>query len=173
VAAQPPATPIPVAKAPTPPPVVTETPVAPVDAAKQAAQTALAKTGISQNDKETTVTLIWHNENDLNIQVKCPKGKLVKINKPGCGAHVDFDDNGSGSGGYNLVKKPVEHLTWGSATMSRGRYTLYVEHFNNPAETAGDDTDFTVVFQQGATYKELKGRSRYLERVQVMTFDVP
>ncbi|MBY3432763.1 hypothetical protein HFN89_01055 [Rhizobium laguerreae] len=165
-----------VAEAPTDIPIAIPRDVAnepPKDVARDFAQTALKKTGITQNDGETTVTLVWSNMNDLDIQARCPDGTLVKISASVCGAHVDYDDNGTGSGAYHLVKNPVEHLTWGSARMAKGKYTLYVEHYDNPASTARNETDFTVVLQRGTHYKEVKGRSKYSRRVEVTSFDVP
>jgi hypothetical protein len=158
------------AKTVVPPPPVAQS--APEDPAKKAAQSALKKTGIVQKANETAVTLIWHNRNDLDIQAHCPDDTTVAINKPYCGAYVDYDDNGSGSGTHRLVDDPVEHLTWGKSKMIKGRYTLIVEHFPNEASTADKVTEFTVIFQQGTTYKQVKGWSRPFTKVEVLNFDV-
>lgn len=143
------------------------------DAAKKTAQEALERTGIAQNDDETTITLIWHNRNDIDIQALCPDGNLARVANDACGGHVDHDDNGSGSGPSPLVDNPVEHLTWKTADMMPGRYKVLVRHYSNSSQDA--DTDYTAVLQRGNEYRRASGRSRYgsQQAVEVMSFDVP
>jgi len=143
------------------------------DAARDAAKEALDEKGIKQNSDETTLTLIWHTKNDLDIQAICPNGDVVRIREAMCNGKVDFDDNGSGSGPAPLIDDPVEHLTWKTANMMPGTYKVLVVHFGNSSRSV--PSDFTAILQQGDVYKEAKGRSIYkdAEPMEVMQFEVP
>jgi hypothetical protein len=140
--------------------------------AKNTAKEALERLGIEQHDDETTVTLIWHNKNDLDIQTRCPDGTIVNVLQPVCGGIVDHDDNGSGSGQSPLTDTPVEHLTWKTSAMMPGQYKILVNHFN--IQSQQDDSDFTAILQQGTIYKEIKGTAKFKARkpVEVMQFEV-
>ena len=64
-----------------------------------------------QVSEELTVTLIWNDESDLDLEVHCPGGGAVGIVAQGCdGGILDVDANGYGSGGLRMMAKPVENV---------------------------------------------------------------
>lgn len=143
------------------------------DAARNTAKEALEEIGIRQNLDETTLTLIWHSKNDLDIQAICPDGQLVKVGEPLCRGKVDHDDNGSASGSSPLIDDPVEHLTWKTTDMMPGTYKVLVRHYQNPSRLV--PSEFSVILQRGDVYEEVKGRSTYqdLKPMEIMQFEVP
>ncbi len=61
--------------------------------------------------EELTVTLIWNDESDLDLEVHCPGGGAVGVVAQGCGGGIlDVDANGYGSGGLRMMARPVENI---------------------------------------------------------------
>ncbi len=61
-----------------------------------------------------TVTLIWDDRSDLDLQVHCPGGGTAGVRGTGCGGGVlDVDANGYGSGVLHIMENPVENVRFG------------------------------------------------------------
>ena len=61
--------------------------------------------------QELTVTLIWNDESDLDLEVHCPGGGAVGVVAHGCdGGILDVDANGYGTGGLRMMARPVENI---------------------------------------------------------------
>lgn len=61
--------------------------------------------------EELTVTLIWNDESDLDLEVHCPGGGAVGVIAQGCeGGILDVDANGYGTGGLRMMARPVENI---------------------------------------------------------------
>lgn len=76
--------------------------------------------------EELTVTLIWDDDSDLDLQVICPDGGTAGVAASGCGGGVlDVDANGYGSGGLRMMSEPVENVRFGASAPS-GTYRIRV-----------------------------------------------
>ena len=89
--------------------------------------------------EELTVTLIWDDASDLDLQVTCPGGGRAGVASPGCGGGVlDVDGNGYGSGGLRMMDRPVENIRFGSSA-PRGSYGIRVFISEGYATSFGRD----------------------------------
>ena len=80
--------------------------------------------------EELTVTLIWDDESDLDLQVHCPDGGVAGVLSSGivseCGGGIlDVDANGFGTGGLQMMDRPVENIRFGSSA-APGYYQIQV-----------------------------------------------
>ena len=76
--------------------------------------------------EELTVTLIWDDASDLDLQVMCPGGGTAGVDAAGCGGGVlDVDANGYSSGGLRMMERPVENIRFG-ASAPMGTYGIRV-----------------------------------------------
>ncbi len=65
--------------------------------------------------EELTVTLVWDDESDLDLEMHCPGGGTAGIGGTGCGGGVlDIDANGYATGGLRMMEKPVENIRFGA-----------------------------------------------------------
>lgn len=65
--------------------------------------------------EELTVTLIWNDAADLDLQLECPGGGTAGVAGEGCGGGVlDVDANGYSTGGLRMMDNPVENVRFGS-----------------------------------------------------------
>lgn len=107
--------------------------------------------------EELTVTLIWDDASDLDLQVTCPDGGKagVAAPSPGCGGGVlDVDANGYGSGGLRMMDRPVENIRFGSSAPP-GSYGIRVFISQGYATSFGRD--------------RLRNRGRHPFRVRVLS----
>ena len=64
--------------------------------------------------EELTVTLIWNDPSDLDLQLTCPGGGTAGVAGSGCGGGVlDVDANGYSTGGLRMLDRPVENVRFG------------------------------------------------------------
>ena len=76
--------------------------------------------------EELTVTLIWDDASDLDLQVICPGGGRAGVAARGCGGGVlDVDANGSSTGGLRMMDRPVENVRFGDSA-PRGSYRIRI-----------------------------------------------
>ncbi len=76
--------------------------------------------------EELTVTLIWDDASDLDLQVVCPDGRTAGVAASGCGGGIlDVDANGYGTGGLRMMDRPVENVRFG-AVAPRGTYRIRI-----------------------------------------------
>ena len=89
--------------------------------------------------EELTVTLIWNDASDLDLQVICPDGGRAGVAARGCGGGVlDVDANGYGSGGLRMMDRPVENVRFGDSA-PRGSYGIRVFISAGYATSSGRD----------------------------------
>ena len=92
-----------------PPPPPEEDPPAPEEESSEFDDRVEDQEG--EVSEELTVTLIWNDESDLDLEVHCPGGGAVGVAAQGCaGGILDVDANGYGSGGLRMMAKPVENI---------------------------------------------------------------
>ena len=89
--------------------------------------------------EELTVTLIWNDRSDLDLQVHCPGGGAVGANVGGCaGGVLDIDANGSSGGILRMMDQPVENIRFpGSAPA--GDYRIRVSISDSYLDNIGED----------------------------------
>ena len=76
--------------------------------------------------EELTVTLIWDDDSDLDLQVFCPDGGVAGVAAEGCGGGIlDVDANGYESGGLRMMDRPVENVRFGTSAL-RGIYQIQI-----------------------------------------------
>ena len=80
--------------------------------------------------EELTVTLIWDDRSDLDLEVHCPGGGTAGIRGTGCGGGVlDVDANGYGSSGLRMMERPVENVRFGgNAPEGTYRIRIFISH---------------------------------------------
>ena len=89
--------------------------------------------------EELTVTLIWNDESDLDLEVHCPGGGAVGIVAQGCnGGILDVDANGYGSGGLRMMAKPVENIRF-RGEAQEGEYWVRIFIVEGYEMSGGDD----------------------------------
>ena len=89
--------------------------------------------------EELTVTLIWDDTPDLDLEVTCPGGGTISPKGSVCGGGVlDVDANGYGSGGLRMMDRPVENILFGSSAPP-GTYGIGVTIADNYAGSFGGD----------------------------------
>lgn len=144
-------------------------------AAREPVQTdedLIAGEGLDVDPDETSVSLTWHNTNDLDLYVVCPDGLRVPLEGNRCGAHHKLDMNR-----YDLTSSPVEYIRWEGAPRP-GTYKIQVLYFqrNPPSEVA---TDFTVTLRRNGMKKEIAGTTSARvpgdnkETITITEFTVP
>ena len=85
----------------------------------------LEETG-GEVSEELTVTLIWDDESDLDLEMRCPGGGTAGIGGTGCGGGVlDIDANGYTTGGLRMMERPVENIRFG-ANAPEGEYRIRI-----------------------------------------------
>ena len=76
--------------------------------------------------EELTVTLIWNDPSDLDLQLTCPGGGTAGVAGSGCGGAVlDVDANGYSTGGLRMLDRPVENVRFGSLAPN-GTYEIRI-----------------------------------------------
>ncbi len=89
--------------------------------------------------EELTVTLIWNDQSDLDLEVHCPGGGAVGVVARGCGGGLlDIDANGYGSGGLRMMTRPVENIRFRGETED-GEYWVRIFIAENYAMSGGHD----------------------------------
>ena len=89
--------------------------------------------------EELTVTLIWDDRSDLDLEVHCPDGGTAGVRGTGCGGGVlDVDANGYGPGGLMMMERPVENVRFG-ANASEGEYRILIFIAESYENNIGDD----------------------------------
>ncbi len=76
--------------------------------------------------EELTVTLIWNDASDLDLQLECPGGGTAGVSSTNCGGSVlDVDANGYTTGGLKMMARPVENVRFGSSA-PHGTYGIRI-----------------------------------------------
>ena len=89
--------------------------------------------------EELTVTLIWNDESDLDLEVHCPDGGAVGVNAGGCaGGILDVDANGSSGGILRMMDQPVENIRF-PAPAPAGDYRIRVSISDSYQDNIGED----------------------------------
>ena len=89
--------------------------------------------------EELTVTLIWNDRSDLDLEVHCPDGGTAGVRGTGCGGGVlDVDANGYGPGGLMMMERPVENVLFGANTPA-GEYRIRIFIAESYEDNIGDD----------------------------------
>ena len=89
--------------------------------------------------EELTVTLIWNDRSDLDLQVRCPGGGAVGANVGGCaGGVLDIDANGSSGGILRMMDQPVENIRF-PAPAPTGDYRIRVSISDSYQDNIGED----------------------------------
>ncbi len=115
------------------------------------------------------VTLLWNDQNDLDLHIDCPNGKTLSFsNKTECGGILDIDRNAHQNA---LTTEPVENIVWTKHPTCKGRYMVYV-HFYHQHSGQPNTSEFKVRLKRGARVQYSDGSVVAGERAQVVTFDV-
>ncbi len=89
--------------------------------------------------EELTVTLIWDDRSDLDLEVHCPGGGTAGVRGTGCGGGIlDVDANGYGAGGLMMMDRPVENVRFGAAAPA-GEYRIRIYIAESYEDNVGDD----------------------------------
>lgn len=98
------------------------------------------------------VSLIWDNQNDLDLSVVCPSGERISFdNKVSrCGGQLDVDMNEAPTS-----EQPVENIFWPEKSVPKGEFKVFVEHFEQHAEV--DSTEYRVLVKNGDESNEYRG----------------
>ena len=134
----PPEEPVPVpAEEPAPPP---DEPTPPPDEPEDHSEfdSRLADAG-GQVSEELTVTLIWNDDSDLDLEAHCPGGGAVGVVARGCdGGILDVDANGYGSGGLRMMARPVENIRF-QGEAREGEYWVRISIAEGYEAAGGND----------------------------------
>ena len=86
-----------------------------------------------------TMTLIWDDRSDLDLEVHCPGGGTAGVRGTSCGGGVlDVDANGYGSDGLMMMERPVENVRFG-ASAPAGEYRIRIFIAESYENNTGDD----------------------------------
>ena len=101
---------------------------------------------------QVQVSLIWDNQNDLDLSVVCPSGERISFDNKlsSCGGQLDVDMNESPTS-----EQPVENIFWTAGAAPTGEYKVLIEHFERHAEE--DLTPYRVLVDDGNGPKEYRG----------------
>ena len=92
-----------------------------------------------QVSEELTVTLIWDDDSDLDLQVFCPDGGVTGVAADGCGGGtLDIDANGYETGGLQMMDRPVENVLFGTSALS-GVYQIQIRISANYVNRTGNE----------------------------------
>lgn len=94
------------------------------------------------NQNETMVSLIWNNQNDLDLAVVCPNGSKVSESGPACGGRLEIDRNYREN-----IDHPVEHIRFDGSSLMPGSYQVEVRYWQNKVPSQLK-TPFKVIVQQ-------------------------
>jgi len=89
---------------------------------------------------DVQISLAWNNINDIDIHCFTPSGEHIYFaeKRSTDGGILDVDMNV----GSPFSTEPVENIFWATGSAPSGRYTVYVNHYNNNG--ALDPTTFSV-----------------------------
>ncbi len=112
----------------------------------------LAAAGARSGD--VRVSLMWNNENDLDLHVLDPRGEEIFYlhRRSRSGGILDIDRNAS----LPLTRQPVENVYWPERGAPSGTYRVMVNHYRNNGGV--DPTEFVIrVLVKGKT-TDIKGK---------------
>ena len=125
---------------------------------------------------EVQISLLWFNKNDLDLEVVAPSGETINFLKreSKCGGKLDVDMNVVYA---NASDRAVENVFWPQGKAPKGRYQVYVNHFQNHNQPdTRDPTRFSVrVLVRGEPHwyhGEVIHTDPKKQRVLVNEFDV-
>jgi len=93
-------------------------------------------------------SLIWENNNDLDLIVKTPKDELIHRTRKtsSCGGILDLEMNMNPES-----KAPLENVVWEGITAEKGEYSVFVWHRKRHGMLRGKDpTKFTIRIANGS-----------------------
>ena len=89
--------------------------------------------------EELTVTLIWNDQSDLDLEVHCPGGGAVGASADGCaGGLIDIDANGSSGGTLRMMDNPIENIRF-PVPAPTGDYRIRVYISDRYHDNLGED----------------------------------
>lgn len=132
--------------------------------------------GLQVDPNETSVSLTWANENDLDLIIICPDGKELRPGATGtnsCGFTSEIDKNAG-----KLSSDPVEYMKR-TGQLQSGTYKVLVRYYSNNDPTKLQN-DFTVSLRRNGLRREIHGTTSdqkpivgEKEYVYVTEFTVP
>ena len=129
---------------------------------------------------ELTISLMWHNTDDLDLHVINPNGEHICYNarKDECTGELDVDMNNAQEHGNRITQEPVENAYWQDPP--KGRYEIFVTNASQKDERERP-RDYVVrvkqpgnmTFYRGCTNQPGKEASRWPPRGQSHMIDYP
>lgn len=136
---------------------------------------------------DTTVTLLWNGQSDLDLMIECPDGSKLMAARSGtnasCGGSVDVDANkcilrpgplGTACNRYEgePIENPVENAFFMNGKSIAGQFIVWVRHY---ASAAGSSVPVPYVLQlrQGDQRQMFEGTAHpgALDRVTTFQLD--
>jgi len=97
-------------------------------------------------------SLIWDNNNDLDLIIKTPKDELIHRSRKtsSCNGVLDLEMNMKPES-----KAPLENIVWEGITAEKGEYSIFVWHRKRHGRLRGKDpTKFTIRIANGSNEVE-------------------
>ncbi|WP_147405567.1 hypothetical protein [Paracoccus yeei] len=135
---------------------------------------------------DTTVTLLWNGQSDLDLEIECPDGSRLTAararNGAMCGGHVDVDANrcirrpgapGTPCANYegSPVQSPVENAYFLRAQAMPGHFTVWVRHYAS-APGSSAPVPYVLQLRQGDQREMIEGTALPGAQDRVTTFQV-
>ena len=103
-----------------------------------------------------TISLMWHNTDDLDLHVINPNGEHIWYNerKDECTGELDVDMNNAQ--GHDITQEPVENVYWQDPP--NGRYEIFVTNYSQKDEDERP-RDYVVRVKQPGNMTFYRGRT--------------
>ncbi len=101
---------------------------------------------------DVQVSLMWNNNNDLDLSVICPSGERISFDNrfSQCSGRLDVDMNES-----ETSAEPIENVFWPRGQAPVGNYRVFVEHFEK--HEMDDETEFRILIRSNDGNREFQG----------------
>jgi hypothetical protein len=101
---------------------------------------------------DVQVSLMWNNNNDLDLSVICPSGERISFDNrfSQCSGRLDVDMNES-----ETSAEPIENVFWPRGQAPVGNYRVFVEHFEK--HEMDDETEFRILVRSNDGNREFQG----------------
>lgn len=110
-------------------------------------------------------SLMWHNQNDLDLHVIDPTGAHISYRDPRApsGGELDVDANRDA---LRLTNRPVENIYWRPGSAPQGDYQVYVHHYANHGNA--DRTPYILRIVMQGRVKEFTGSLSHREQSELI-----